>query len=45
MGTTAKNPPLKKVFPRTETGPPLSSENFQELKRTSLSTIAQIHAR
>ena len=41
---TVKNPRLKKVFPRTETGPPLSSENFQEQKRASLSTRVQIHA-
>jgi hypothetical protein len=41
---TVKNPRLKKVFPRTETGPLLSSENFQEQKRASLSTRTQIHA-
>jgi hypothetical protein len=40
---TVKNPRLKKVFPRTETGPLLSSENFQEQKRASLSGT-QIHA-
>ena len=33
---TVKNPRLKKFFQETETGPPRSSENFQEQKRASL---------
>jgi hypothetical protein len=45
MDTDREKSNAEKIFSRTETGPPLSSENFQNQKRASLQAWANSQTR